>query len=361
MIDDLLTEENVWDRLRRGGKPLVLYGMGDGAEKINAVLESKGMHITAVFASDDFVRGQSFLGHTVQRYREICDQFTDFNVVLGFASQRPEVLENIARIQQEHPVYAPDIPVAGVGLFTREYAAAHRAEIETVYAKLADEESRRVYHSVLRYKISGKVDYLYNSFANMDEIFTEILQVNQQEILVDMGAYNGDTIRQFLQYSCGKYKSIYALEPDGKNFKKLCRSTEGMQGVHLYNKSAWDRQTTLHFNAYAGRNSHLSPTGTAVEATDLDSLLQGAPVTLLKMDIEGSESKALAGAAHTIITWRPKLYVCAYHRNEDLFSLPLQILNLCPDYKLYFRHSPYIPAWESNFYCIPTHLDDNDH
>ena len=80
----------------------------------------------------------------------------------------------------------------------------------------------------------------------MDEIFTEILQVNQQEILVDMGAYNGDTIRQFLQYSYGKYKSIYALEPDGKNFKKLCRSTEGMQGVHLYNKSAWDRQTTLH-------------------------------------------------------------------------------------------------------------------
>ncbi len=98
-----------------------------------------------------------------------------------------------------------------------------------------------------------------------------------------------------------------------------------------------------------------------MEATDLDSLLQGAPVTLLKMDIEGSESKALTGAAHTIVTWRPKLYVCAYHRNEDLFSLPLQILSLCPDYKLYFRHSPYIPAWESNFYCIPTHLDDNDH
>lgn len=62
MIDDLLTEENVWDRLHREGKPLVLYGMGDGAEKINAVLESKGMHITAVFASDDFVRGQSFFG-----------------------------------------------------------------------------------------------------------------------------------------------------------------------------------------------------------------------------------------------------------------------------------------------------------
>ena len=151
------------------------------------------------------------------------------------------------------------------------------------------------------------------------------------------------------------------MEPDSKIFQKLCRATDGMQGVHLYNKSAWNRQTTLHFEACAGRSSHLSTAGTAVEATDLDSLLQGAPVTLLKMDIEGSESKALAGAARTICTWRPKLYVCAYHRNEDLFALPLQILRICPDYKLYFRHSPYIPAWESNFYCIPTHLGDNDH
>lgn len=361
MIDDLLTEKNVWDRLLREDKPLVLYGMGDGAEKINALLESKGMHISGIFASDDFVRGQTFLGHRVQRYKDICRTFDDFNVVLGFASQRPEVLENIAKIHKEHPVYAPDIPVAGSGLFTKEYAAEHLAEIRAVYSKLADAESRRVYESVLRYKISGKVDCLYSSFADMDEIFTDILQVNTQEILVDMGAYNGDTIRQFLQYSSGKYKSIYALEPDSKNYKKLCRATEGMQGVHLYNKSAWSEQATLHFDACAGRSSHLSATGTAVEATDLDSLLQGAPVTLLKMDIEGSESRALAGAAKTIQTWKPKLYVCAYHRNEDLFALPLQIFNICPDYQLYFRHSPYIPAWESNFYCMPTDLDNTDH
>ena len=63
MIDDLLTEENVWDRLRREGKPLVLYGMGDGAEKINAVLESKGMHIAAVFASDDLCEASLFRPH----------------------------------------------------------------------------------------------------------------------------------------------------------------------------------------------------------------------------------------------------------------------------------------------------------
>ncbi|MDE5974781.1 MAG: FkbM family methyltransferase, partial [Eubacterium sp.] len=62
--------------------------------------------------------------------------------------------------------------------------------------------------------------------------------------------------------------------------------------------------------------------------------------------------QALNGAERIIKKYSPKLYICAYHRNEDLFSLPIRIMELNPEYKIYFRHSKYIPAWESNFYCI---------
>lgn len=73
---------------------------------------------------------------------------------------------------------------------------------------------------------------------------------------------------------------------------------------------------------------------------------------MIKMDIEGSEMKALDGAKRIIKTYLPKLYVCAYHRNEDLFALGKKILSLNDKYTLYFRHSVYIPAWESNFYAV---------
>ena len=69
-------------------------------------------------------------------------------------------------------------------------------------------------------------------------------------------------------------------------------------------------------------------------------------------DIEGSEMKALEGMEKTIKSQLPKLYICAYHRNEDLFALPLKVWELNENYKIYFRHSKYIPAWESNFYCV---------
>ena len=84
----------------------------------------------------------------------------------------------------------------------------------------------------------------------------------------------------------------------------------------------------------------------------LDSVLGGAPCTYLKMDVEGAEREAIAGAAQTIRQYRPKLNLAAYHKSEDFFQLPLLIHALCPDYQLYLRHHPYVPAWDTNLYAV---------
>ena len=48
-----IKEKNVWDTLKESGKPVILYGMGLGAEKIMSVLGEYGVNIDGVFASDD--------------------------------------------------------------------------------------------------------------------------------------------------------------------------------------------------------------------------------------------------------------------------------------------------------------------
>ena len=84
----------------------------------------------------------------------------------------------------------------------------------------------------------------------------------------------------------------------------------------------------------------------------MDSILGGQTATLIKMDVEGFEREAIWGAAQTIAHYTPKLMVSLYHRNEDIFELPLLIKRLNPNYKLYVRHQLYIPAWETNLYAI---------
>ena len=346
-----INETNCWDFLKNDGKPVVVYGMGNAAERIIKILNEDGIEVADIFASDEFVRGHSFLGYRVLKYAEVCEKYSEFNIVLAFATHLDDVLERIAKINSEHCVIAPDIPVAGGGLFTREYFEENRDKFECVFERLADDESKRVYQNVINFKISGKVDYLYSiTESNKDNIYRDILQLSNDEIIVDAGAYDGDTIREFTRFCGNSYRHIYALEPDAKNFAKLTRNTDGMQGVSLYNIGAWNKKETLMFSKKAGRNSRLSAEGIPVEVCDIDSLIDGE-VTLIKMDIEGAEIRALEGCERTIKEYSPKLYICAYHRNEDMFALPLKIWEYDKDYKIYFRHSPYIPAWESNFYC----------
>lgn len=347
---EMINEHNVWDNLKASNKPVVLYGMGLGAEKIMDTLAEYGISVDDIFASDEFVRGHSFRGFKVLKYNEVCEKYDDFNVVLCFASRLDDVINRIAEINKEHTVYAPDVPVAGGGLFSREFIEVNEDKFDFVYNHLADEESKRVYIDILNFKVSGKIGYLLNSFVDKASVYHDILKLNKSEDILDLGAYDGDTIREFMQATNGRYSSITALEPDTKNFKKLIKNTEGMENLTCLNMGAWNKKDTLIFSTKAGRNSKLSADGVGVEVTDIDSL-ELSP-SFIKMDIEGSELKALDGMKQTIKQYKPKLYVCAYHRNEDLFALPLKIFEIDESYKIYFRHSQYIPAWESNFYCV---------
>ena len=347
---ELITEQNVWDNLKESDLPVVLYGMGLGAEKIMATLDGYGIAVADIFASDAFVRGHSFKGYKVLKYREVCEKYEDFNVVLCFASHLDTVIDNIRSIDSAHTVYAPDVPVAGGGIFTREYIAENEDKFDFVYQHLADDESRRIYCDILNYKVSGKIQYLLSSFADKDAIYRDILKLNTNENIIDLGAYDGDTIAEFLAATDGAYDYITALEPDEKNFKKLLKNTEELFDITCLNMGAWDKKDTLIFDTQAGRNSRLSAKGKSVDVIYVDAL-ELSP-TFIKMDIEGAEMKALCGLETTIKKYAPKLYICAYHRNEDLFALPMKVLELNPAYKIYFRHSKYIPAWESNFYCV---------
>ena len=346
---ELIKEQNIWDTLKSSTKPLILYGMGLGAEKIMSELEQRGLKADDIFASDEFVRGHSFKDYRVLKYSEVCEKYDDFNIVLCFASHIDSVIEHIEKINSEHTVFAPDVPVAGGGLFTREYIAENESKFDEVYSRLADEESKRVYLDILSFKVSGKIEYLLRSFCKKDMVYSEILKLGDSEEIIDLGAYDGDTIREFTAATNGKYKHITALEPDAKSYKKLLKNTDGMKNLTALNLGAWNKKDTLIFSADAGRNSKLSSSGTSVKVTDIDSL--NIPATFIKMDIEGSEMRALEGMENTVKTHLPKLYICAYHRNEDLFALPLKVWELDERYKIYFRHSKYIPAWESNFYC----------
>ena len=352
MITDYLKSlPDVWQSLKSSGKPVVLYGMGDGADKVLSAFEKFSINASAVMASDDFVRGQSFHGFRVKKLSELEAEHSDFTVALCFASQLPDVMQTIKNVADRHKTLVPSVPVFGDILFDGEFIDSFSDEIEQAYNLLTDEQSRRVYKNVLAFYRTGELSLLDEITTNKSEAFNNILKLGKNEVYVDLGAYNGDTIDEFLSYSGGTYRKIIALEPNEKNFAKLRAHCEGMERVELWQLGAWKENAVLTFNNKAGRNSAIADSGVQTRVAAVDSLLCGIKAGYVKADVEGADYETLLGMRKTLLN-RPKLNFAAYHRFEDIFRLPLLIHGLNPDYKIYLRHHPYIPAWDTNLYCI---------
>ena len=357
---DNLTLFDLWSYLASSKKKIVMYGMGNGADKILAVCEKYGIEVSDFFASDGFVRGHSFHGKVVLSYSAMKEKYGAENVIvlLSFGSCLPDVLELLERVASECETYAPDVPVCGSELFTLDFFESHKEEIKRAYDLLADDTSRSIYVNVINYKLSGKMSYLFDAQTQKSETYS-LLSADRFISCADLGAYNGDTLREIISV-CPNIEKIYALEPDRRNYKKLfeyCESYDGKAELFPINAAAWSEDTTLVFGNEGNRNSGIfAPTKTAktveISARALDSVLGGERVDYIKYDVEGAEREAIEGSAKAILAHHPALLVSAYHKSEDIFALPLQIHALCPKYKLYYRRYPYIPAWDLNLICI---------
>lgn len=341
-------EQDLWLYLKQTEKPIVLYGMGNGADKIINTLESYGIKFQGVFASDGFVRNKIFHGFKISTYSELKNQFGEMIVLLCFGSSLPDVIANIKKIAAEQELYAPEVPVIGSGLFTKGYYEQNKDAFDFINSRLEDELSKKTFENIIKYKISGKIEYLLNCEVDQNEPYQSFLKLSKEHFL-DLGAYNGDTVLDFTHH-CPDFKSITAVEPDSKTFKKLQNNTYNLQNTKLINACVSDKCALLPFSMKGGRNSSLQESGNLLQSITVDSLEKN--LTYIKMDVEGEEVNAILGAEQTIKTHKPKMLISAYHRTEDLIKIPQTVLSIRDDYKIYIRHFKYLPAWDTNFYFI---------
>jgi len=344
---------DLWTYLQKANKPIVIYGMGNGADKIADELERRGLSVSAYFASDDFVRGQSFRSLRVMKFDEVKELFDDFIILIAFASSLPDVMARMYALDAEYEVYAPDVPVVGGAVFDLEFYESHREDFDAARALMADEESRRVFDAVIAYKLTGKLCYLKEATSSYDEVFTSLLASERYRSCVDLGAYNGDSVREFMAHF-PNLSQVVSFEPDRRNFKKLEAFVEanGLDFVECHNCAAYSENGEMAFSQSGNRNARAGEGKGSVSVRTLDSVLAGRAVEYIKYDVEGSEYEALVGSLETIRRYRPDLLVSLYHRNEDLFRLPLFLNSIAPSYRFYLRRFAYVPAWDLNLYAL---------
>ncbi len=348
MLDFITETKSSWEKIKESSLPVVVYGMGNGADKVLDEFIRLDIPVKGVTASDDFVRGQNFRGFTVKKLSEFDGEFI---IAVAFASCITEVVNHIYSLCEKHRVIVPCVPVFGDEIFNREFIEKNENKIKASY-DLFEEESKEIFAGCVNFIYGGELETLRGITTNKDEVFENILCLGENESYLDLGAYRGDTVEEFLQHCGGKYGSITALEPDRRTFKKLCAYLENVPKSNAYQKAIYSESKTLIFSSKAGRQSTISSNGEEIEAVSVDELCGNKAVTYIKMDVEGAEIEAVEGAKKTLKNQKPKLNIALYHRSRDIFEIPLKIAKINPEYKFYIRRHPYIPCWDMNLYCI---------
>jgi FkbM family methyltransferase len=228
------------------------------------------------------------------------------------------------------------------------------------YAALDDAKSREEFAAQIAWRCTLDYDRLAPPDDASEIYFTpQLIRLTTDEALVDCGAFDGDSIRLFLEKTGGAFRQIHACEPDGENRERLAAylstlPSERQRNVFVLPYAVGDRDGVVYFNSSGTAGSRITADQgpVAVECRRLDTLLADAAPTIVKMDIEGAEPDAVTGATATIRAHRPVLAVCAYHKCEHLWTLPSLMKAALPDYRIFLRRYAE-ECWETVYYAIP--------
>lgn len=237
----------------------------------------------------------------------------------------------------------------------------HTNDFIKLYNMLKDYTSKKILYGILNnwYQYDFQTlkevkDCNYKHYFNLD-----LIPYCQNEVLVDLGAYTGDTVIDFLDtYGINSYKKIYCYEITPSTISILKKN------LSKYNNILFKEKACSNFigNSYITENTESSSANKvgdsqngniSISVTTIDEDIK-EKISIIKMDIEGDEQKALDGGRKHIINDSPLLLISIYHSNYDLFEIPNKIHEMNPNYNFYLRYyGGYIYPTEIILVAIP--------
>jgi FkbM family methyltransferase len=354
------SEQTAFDRLAAPlGDRLVLFGAGQLGGKTLAGLRRMGIEPLAFVDNNSAFWGKSIDGLLVLSPMAAAERFGQsaaFVVTIwspGAKRRFSHIKEQLtglgcSRVVSFIPLFwkYPDIFLPHYRIDLPHKIHARATEIRGAFALFTDTESQSEFVTQLRWLQSWDgFDHAQTSSSEVTYLPDSIFAVGPDEVFVDCGAFDGDTIRTFIQHACGTrpFERVVAFEPDPANFTKLGMYLAMLPGdlrrrIAPHKLGVGARQEKLKFQATGTVSSAISAKGTMeIDVVTLDEILNGDVPTYVKMDIEGAEPGALAGGQRMIRQHRPVLAVCVYHRQDHLWWLPLLMHSFDERYRLFLR------------------------
>lgn len=236
------------------------------------------------------------------------------------------------------------------------------ADVRRGFALMAGEANRAAFVAQLRSRLFLDFDRavtIQTAEMRETEYFPrDLYSYLPDEVLVDCGAFDGDTVRRFLHLRGEAFRQVHACEPDPANRARFEQWSAQLpagirERIRVEPVAVGAAKGKARFAATGTAGSGVDSAGTfEVDIATIDDITAAAPPTLIKMDVEGAELDALEGARTCISVHAPVLAVCVYHTSDHLWRVPLQIASMSDRFSFHLRaHAE--DCWDVTCYAIP--------
>ena len=363
-------ENTAFDRLTGPlGRSLVLFGAGGLGRKTIAGLRRVGIEPLLLADNNPALWDKSIDNVKVVSPQEACARYgkTAAFVVTVWGGEGHDRMNDrvdfLRKLGCETVITFGPLFWKFPKVFLPHYAAAPAHEVHQqadAVMKAAglweDDASRREYESQIRWRLFFDFDGLADPVIHPIYFPSDLFSLTEDEVFVDCGAYDGDTVESFVSHAQAGFRKIIALEPDPTSFAKLSRKVSGMparDSITLHQAAVGASNGTILFSGDGLPSSSVGSGSMEVRCMALDDIALPDAPTYMKFDIEGAELDALAGARRIIEQHAPVLALSSYHKQNHVWEIPSLIQSFNPDYRFFLR--PHVPdVWDLVCYAIPS-------
>jgi FkbM family methyltransferase len=335
---------------------LILYGAGNAGREILRQLREAGIEPLA-FADDTPAKQ----GTVIDRLEVLAPEaaaarfgpkvviaVTILNPALRFLEARQRLQKRVGCRIVSLFALARTYPEALLPLLHYDRASAvleNVARIKRAFELFADDRSRADFVAHLKFRLTTDYDAL-PAKSRPPYFPSDLIETFPNDVLfIDCGAYDGDTLGEFLAFQDGQFGAVIAFEPDERNYQKLTAYVQSLPSeiasrIKLQRAAVSDRSGFAAFNDTGDMSATLAAQGSGkkVSVFALDDVVAQCPShTYIKLDVEGYELQALHGAGLLLAKTRPTLAVSVYHHPRDLWEIPLYLHKLGLGYRLALR------------------------
>ena len=334
--------EPLYRMLMNGELPIYVLGTNETGRKLADVLSSLSRAPEA-FVNDCESIAQ-FCGRPVTRTSDLPHKAI---VVSCSTAVRP--VEALRRLESASIEYVLDyfsLYLLGNGHFPApKFCTENISDIESNWAKyewletlLADDISKSTLRRLIEFRYNFDLAPMAEFQTRLEtQYFEPFVPLAGAQRFVDGGGFDGKTTETFVQ-KCPHHSRVDYVEPDPLLMLSSKKRLGRFERIHYHETALSDRSGEAHFQQTGTGSGAIRKTGNLrVRTSRLDDLMAEAP-TFVKLDIEGAEVSALAGAARIISGSHPALAVCVYHRQSDFWRVPEKVLSLHPAYTVFLLH-----------------------